>query len=79
MNNIKIDFDGTYNTICPKDNNIKAGSINCCGHNELNIKPCPFLKTFNEHLIYFPIIKENIPIIKEITCSYQPSQLKLFL
>jgi hypothetical protein len=71
-------FDIVYSLPCKKDKSISVGSVLCVGHNELRLKKCTHCLGFTENKTkYYSIIKENVKIVDQVFCSYQPAQLEI--
>lgn len=72
-------FNGTYEKKCPLFKDISIGGVHCVGYSDLGIKPCKHMISYKEKEAYYlPIMKENIPIVSEVVCGRNESQLDLF-
>jgi len=74
------EFDsGVYIKPCELYHDIKIGSVLCSGHSELKLKPCKYCHSHKEdNTYYLPLLKENISIVSEVTCTRPKQQLNLF-
>ena len=70
---------GTYNKNCELFTKISIGSVNCTGHSNLGIKACKYCVSYKEENTYYlELLKENTPIVSEVTCNRPGSQLSFF-
>ena len=71
--------NGVYTKACELYNNISIGSVSCSGHALLKLIPCKYCHSYKEdNTYYLPLLKENIKIVSQVTCTRPKQQLKLF-
>ncbi len=70
---------GTYNSKCSHFPDKMIGSVLCTGYSDLKIPKCNYCVSFKmENTYYLPIMRETIPIVSKVVCSFQEKQLSLF-
>lgn len=76
---IPIFKTGTYNKPCELFPKISIGSVLCVGHSHLGTKGCNYCVSYKEENNYYlEILKENTPIVSEVTCNRLGAQLSIF-
>jgi hypothetical protein len=76
----KAEFsNGVFTKPCELFPDIMIGAIHCTGHPGIGLSKCKYCHSYTENNNYELIImKEIIPIVDTVNCTYKKTQLNLF-